>query len=204
MNLANKLTIFRVILVPIMVIVFIIGIPGDFLGIDLTLWGMNIIFIVASFTDHLDGHIARTKNQITTFGKFLDPLADNILVITAMILLVEMENIPGWIPIIGIVREFLVSGYRLVAVEKSGEVIAASIWGKIKTVTQMLAIIFAFININNTNSFCAFLSRNLSGLELYINIITTVLFVISTIATIVSGCDYLKNFKTILLEDKRN
>lgn len=202
MNLANKLTIFRVILVPIMVIVFLIGISGEFLNVPLTLWIMNFIFILASYTDHLDGHIARTKNQITTFGKFLDPLADKILVVTAMIILVEMGSIPGWIPIIVIVREFLVSGYRLIAVEKNGEVIAASIWGKIKTVTQMFAIIFAFISINNTNTFCAFLTGNLNGLELYINIITTILFVISTIATIVSGCDYLKNFKTVIFDDK--
>ena len=163
---------------------------------------MNLIFILASYTDHLDGKIARSKNQITTFGKFLDPLADKILVITAMILLVEMGNIPSWIPIIVIVREFLVSGYRLIAVEKSGEVIAASIWGKIKTATQMFAIIFAFISINNTNTFGAFISGNLNGLELYINVITTILFVVSTIATIVSGCDYLKNFKAVILDEK--
>ena len=203
MNLANKLTIFRVILVPIMVIIALIGIPGKFLNIDISLWIMNLIFILASYTDHLDGKIARSKNQITTFGKFLDPLADKILVITAMILLVEIGSIPSWIPIIVIVREFLVSGYRLIAVEKSGEVIAASIWGKIKTVTQMFAIIFAFISINNTNTFGAFISGSLYGLELYINIITTILFVVSTIATIVSGCDYLKNFKTIILDDKK-
>ena len=202
MNLANKLTVFRVILVPIMVIVSLVGLQGKFFNIDITLWVMNLIFIVASYTDHLDGKIARSKNQITTFGKFLDPLADKILVITAMILLVENGAIPSWIPIIVIVREFLVSGYRLIAVEKSGEVIAASIWGKIKTVTQMFAIIFAFININNTNIFGAFTNGNLTGLELYINIITTILFIVSTIATIVSGCDYLKNFRTILLDDK--
>ena len=156
MNLANKLTIFRMILVPIMVVVPFFGITGTFLGIPITWWIINFIFIVASITDKLDGYIARSRNQITTFGKFLDPLADKILVLSAMCMLVEINKLPAWIPIIVLAREFIVSGYRLVAVEKGGKVIAASIWGKLKTVTQMLAIILAFaeihikLHINNT------------------------------------------------------
>ena len=195
MNLPNKLTIFRIILVPIMVIIPFLNIGGNTLGIPNTFWIINIIFIIASITDKLDGYIARSKNQITTFGKFLDPIADKILVIAAMIMLVEMTKLPAWIPIIVITREFIVSGYRLVAVEKGGKVIAASVWGKLKTVTQMIAIILAFIDIN---SFGAFLTQNLTGYQLIINILATTVMFISVIATIFSGWDYVKNGKDLL------
>ena len=148
MNLPNKLTLFRIILVPIMVIIPFLGIEKDILGIPLTYLIIDIIFIIASVTDKLDGYLARKNNQVTTFGKFLDPLADKILVLAAMIMLVEMEKLPAWIPIIVLAREFVVSGYRLVAVEKGGKVIAASKWGKLKTVTQMFAIILALIDVH--------------------------------------------------------
>lgn len=197
MNLANKLTIFRIILVPIIVIIPMFNMQGEFLNIPIEFWLMNIVFIVASITDKLDGYIARSRNQITTFGKFLDPLADKILVLAAMVILVEKNLMPAWIPIIVIAREFIVSGYRLVAVQKGGEVIAASIWGKIKTVTQMIALILAFVNINNTNSFALFINGNLTGIELVINVLTTVLLVISVIATVFSGWDYLKDSKKL-------
>ena len=137
MNLANKLTIFRIFLVPIMVIIPFLGIQGEVFGIPITWIIIDFIFIIASITDKLDGHIARSRNQITTFGKFLDPIADKILVISAMIMLVENSRLPAWIPIVVLFREFIVSGYRLVAVEKGGKVIAASVWGKLKTVTQI-------------------------------------------------------------------
>lgn len=198
MNLPNKLTIFRILLVPVMVIVHFLNIQNTFLGVPITYWIINIIFIIASYTDHLDGKLARKNNQITTFGKFADPLADKILVLAAMLILVEDGNLPAWIPIIVVFREFVVSGYRLIAVEKGGKVIAASIWGKLKTVTQMIAIILMFININGTNIFGAFINGNLSGLELIINILTTVLMTVSVIATIFSGWDYIKNGKDLL------
>ncbi len=199
MNLANKLTIFRIILVPVMIIVIFFNIPGEFLGIPTTAWILNIIFIIASITDKLDGYIARSRNQITTFGKFLDPIADKILVITAMIILVEMGKVPAWIPTIIVFREFIVSGYRLVAVEKGGKVIAASIWGKLKTVTQMIAIILAFID---NNSFGTIFTGTLTnGYEITINILTTLMMIICVIATIFSGIDYLKGGKE-LLKDK--
>lgn len=199
MNLANKLTIFRIILVPVMIIVTFFNIPGEFLGISTTAWILNIIFIIASITDKLDGYIARSRNQITTFGKFLDPIADKILVITAMIILVEMGKVPAWIPTIIVFREFIVSGYRLVAVEKGGQVIAASIWGKLKTVTQMIAIILAFID---NNSFGTIFTGSLTnGYEITINILTTLMMIICVIATIFSGIDYLKGGKE-LLKDK--
>ena len=198
MNLPNKLTIFRILLVPIMVIIPFLGIKGEILGIPYSYLIMNLIFIIASYTDHLDGKIARKNNLVTTFGKFADPLADKILVLAAMLILVEAGNLPAWIPIIVLFREFVVSGYRLIAVEKGGEVIAASFWGKLKTVTQMIAIILMFMNINNTNVFGAFIKGGLTGVELIINILTTVLMVASVIATIFSGWDYIKNGKDLL------
>lgn len=197
MNLANKLTLFRIILVPIMVIIPLFNIQGDIVGIPITYLIINFIFIIASITDKLDGYIARSRNQVTTFGKFLDPIADKILVISALIMLVEMGLIPSWIPIIVMVREFAVSGYRLIAVEKNGTVISASIWGKLKTVTQIIAIVFSFINFNNSNIFFNFANGNLIGIELIINIITTVFILISVVATIFSGLDYIKGCKNL-------
>lgn len=198
MNLPNKLTIFRILLVPIMVIIPLLGIDTKVLGIPLSFIIIDLIFIIASYTDHLDGKLARKNNQITSFGKFADPLADKILVLAAMLILVEAGLLPAWIPIIVLFREFVVSGYRLIAVEKGGKVIAASFWGKLKTFTQMIAITLMFININNTNVFGAFIYGNLNGVELIINILSTVLMLISVIATIFSGWDYIKNGKDLL------
>lgn len=195
MNLANKLTIFRIILVPIMVIIPFLGINGEIFGIPITYLIMDLIFIIASITDKLDGYIARSRNQVTTFGKFLDPLADKILVLTAMILLVEMGRLPAWIPVIVLTREFVVSGYRLIAVEKGGKVIAASIWGKLKTVTQMIAIIGAFIDMN---SFGDCFKGTLSGIPFILNLFVTIMMIVQTIATIFSGYDYLKGGKDLL------
>jgi CDP-diacylglycerol--glycerol-3-phosphate 3-phosphatidyltransferase len=198
MNLANKLTIVRIILVPIMVIIPFFAIQGMWFDIGIEYWLMNIIFIIASITDKLDGYIARSRNQITVFGKFLDPLADKILVLAAMLIFVEDGLLPAWIPIIVITREFIVSGYRLIAVGNGGEVIAASVWGKLKTVTQMIAIILMFININGTNKFGEFTKGNIEGLPLVINIVTTGMMLISVVATVLSGLDYLKGSKKIL------
>lgn len=195
MNLANKLTIFRIILVPLMVIIPFLGIKGEILGIPITYLIIDLIFIIASITDKLDGYIARSRNQVTTFGKFLDPLADKILVLAAMVMLVEIEKIPAWIPIIVLAREFIVSGYRLIAVEKGGKVIAASVWGKLKTVTQMIAIILAFIDVN---SFGTCFSGELSGFAFALNLVVTVMIIIQTIATIFSGYEYLKGEKDLL------
>ena len=198
MNLANKLTIFRIILVPIMIVVTFLEWPGEFLGIPTVAWLLNVIFIIASITDKLDGYVARSRNQITTFGKFLDPIADKVLVITAMIILVEMGRLPSWIPTIIVFREFIVSGYRLIAVENGGKVIAASIWGKLKTVTQMIAIIVAFID---NYAFGTIVRGELSGFPMLINAITTIMMVLCVITTIFSGRDYIKNGKE-LLKDK--
>ena len=213
LNLANKLTIFRILLVPVMMLIPIIdslwGIPGVFLGISTAFWIMNVIFIIASITDKLDGHIARSRNQVTTFGKFLDPLADKILVISALVILVEYTKIPSWIPIIVLAREFIVSGYRLIAVEKGGKVIAASIWGKLKTVTQMIAIICCFLDPFKFGQFifrvpnAAEMASNSVAIymttgQFIINILATVMMAISVVATIFSGIDYLKDGKDLL------
>ena len=192
MNLPNKLTIFRIILVPIMVIIPFFNIQGEFLGVPITMWLVNLIFIIASITDKLDGTIARKNNLVTTFGKFLDPLADKILVLAAMLMLVEMDKLPAWIPIIVLAREFLVSGYRLIAVEKGGEVIAASKWGKLKTVTQMIAIILAFLDLH---AFGTCFAGNLQGADFVLNLAVTIMMIIQTIATIFSGIDYMRGIK---------
>ena len=199
MNLANKLTIFRMILVPIMMVMPLFNIQGEILGISITYIIVDVIFILASITDKLDGYIARSRNQITTFGKFLDPIADKILVIVAMLMLVANNKLPYWIPAIVIIREFAVSGYRLVAVQKDGNVIAASIWGKLKTVTQMVGIALAFLD---KNAFGSFLTQNLTGFDYVLNIIVTITISVSVIATVISGIDYLKGSKELFKESK--
>ena len=135
MNLPNKLTIARVIMIPFFVLFLLSGLAGP-----ASKWIALAIFIIASLTDLLDGHIARKHNLVTNFGKFMDPLADKLLVCAAMICLVEMGKLPAWIVIVIISREFIISGFRLVASD-SGIVIAASYWGKFKTVFQMAMII---------------------------------------------------------------
>ena len=195
MNLPNKLTIFRIILVPIMVIIPFLGMKGELLGIPITYWVIEFIFILASLTDKLDGYLARKNNQVTTFGKFLDPLADKILVLAAMIMLVQMGKLPAWIPIIVLAREFIVSGYRLIAVEKGGKVIAASNWGKLKTVTQMIAIILAWVDLH---SFGECLIGNLQGWSFILNLVVTIMMIVQTIATIFSGIDYMKGAKDLI------
>ena len=135
MNLPNKLTILRVIMIPFFVFFLLSGVGGS-----ASKWIALVIFAAASITDTLDGYIARRDNLITDFGKFMDPLADKLLVCSAMICLVEMGRIPAWIVIVIISREFIISGFRLVASD-NGIVIAANYWGKFKTVSQMAMII---------------------------------------------------------------
>jgi len=212
MNLPNKLTILRIILVPIIVIFYYLGslgvIEGEFLNVAVVNWIILALFSIASYTDHLDGKLARKDNKITAFGKFADPLADKILVLATMLILVEDGKIPAWIPIIVLFREFVVSGYRLIAVEKGGKVIAANIWGKIKTVTQMIAIMlmllsnfsyFEFVfrasSVQGTyaNSALVYMSTG----DYIINILATVFMTVSVIATIFSGWNYIKDGKDL-------
>ena len=203
MNTPNKLTLTRVILVPIMMIFMYIPVfqnTVNIFGLEIPIFCLiaDFIFILASYTDHLDGKIARKKNLITNFGKFLDPIADKILVLTAMIMLVEMQRMPAWVPVIVAFREFIVSGYRLIASQKKGNVIAASIWGKIKTVSQMIAIILIFID---PNPFFSFVNGELSGFPIVLNIVDSLLLILSVIATVFSGYQYVKDWKELFKGD---
>lgn len=142
MNLPNKLTILRIIMIPFFV--FFLLIQG---GENLTYRMIALVlFVVASLTDLLDGKIARKYNLVTNFGKFMDPLADKLLVCSALICLIELKQLPAWMVIIIISREFIISGFRLVASD-NGVVIAASYWGKFKTTFQMLAVVLLILNI---------------------------------------------------------
>lgn len=174
MNLPNKLTIFRVILI----IPFVIIMLSNFLG-DASKWVALAIFIIASLTDLLDGKIARKYNLVTNFGKFMDPLADKLLVSAAMICLVEMGKIPSWIVIVIISREFIISGFRLIASD-NGVVIAASYWGKFKTVFQMVMVILMIADISQ------------------IQILTTVIMWVALVLTVISLIDYLIKNKDVM------
>lgn len=132
MNTPNKLTILRIILIPIFVVLYYINFDGWF-------YWSAAIFIIAAITDTIDGQLARRTGQVTDFGKFADPIADKLLVMSALLILMEWGKIPAWLSIILLGREFIISGFRLVAAGK-GNVIAAGIAGKIKTVTQLVAI----------------------------------------------------------------
>ena len=183
MNLPNKLTIFRVILIVPFIILLLGGQAGWF-GDNTFVTDMIAlaIFIIASLTDLIDGKIARKYNLITDFGKFMDPLADKLLVCSAMIALIEMNRIPSWVVIIIIAREFIISGFRLIASD-NGVVIAASYWGKFKTTFQMITIIMLVLNLNVP----------------FMNIINTVLIYISLGLTVISLIDYIaKNYKVFL------
>lgn len=199
MNLPNKLTILRTLLVPVMVIVPFFNIQGgidlSFINISYTNLIIFLIFAISSYTDHLDGKIARKRAQVTNFGKFLDPIADKVLVLSAMMMLVEDGRLAAWIPIVIIAREFMVSGYRLIAVEQEGNVIAASIWGKLKTVTQIIAVLLAILDVN---SFATCFSGNLEGFAFIHNLLTTLFMIAAVIATVFSGIDYLKGSKKLL------
>lgn len=200
MNTPNKLSTLRIFLSLIMIILMY-TLKNIAIGIfDLKYMILGIIFIIGSITDYLDGKIARKNNLVTNFGKFIDPLADKALVLTALVLMVEIGKIPAWIPVIVLIREFAVSGYRLVAASMKGEVIAASIWGKVKTMTQMIAISILLIFPGNFGEFL--FSKNIQNTNamwlLILNILGSILMVISVIATIFSGYDYLKNGKDLL------
>ena len=141
MNLPNKLTVVRMVLVPFFVAALLLSKTNDSLK-----WVALALFVIASLTDFADGYIARKYNLITNFGKFMDPLADKILTISGMICLIELGRIPSWIVVIIVAREFIISGFRLVAAE-NGVVIAANYWGKFKTTFQMIMIILMIMNI---------------------------------------------------------
>lgn len=168
MNLPNKLTILRVMMIPFFVF--------SLLAYDGTNPGLRyvaaVIFVVASLTDLLDGKIARKYNLVTNFGKFMDPLADKLLVCSALICMVELKQLPAWMVIVIISREFIISGFRLVASDK-GVVIAASYWGKWKTTFQMIGVVLLILNIEK------------------LSVVTTIVIWIALILTVISLIDYI-------------
>lgn len=177
MNLPNKLTVLRVIMIPFFVAFMLTDIGGEY-GKYIAL----VIFVVASLTDLLDGHLARKHNLVTNFGKFMDPLADKLLVCSALICLVEMQRLAAWMVILIISREFIISGFRLIASD-NGVVIAASYWGKFKTTFQMLMIILLILDLGGV-----------------FTLIETAVTWIALALTVISLIDYLIKNKGILLE----
>ncbi len=177
MNLPNKLTVLRVVMIPFFVAFMLTDLGGGY-GKYIAL----AIFVTASLTDLLDGKIARERGLVTNFGKFMDPLADKLLVCSALICLVEMERLASWIVIVIISREFIISGFRLIASDK-GVVIAAGYWGKFKTTFQMLMILLLLLDLGGGFA-----------------IVETVVTWIALILTVVSLIDYLIKNKNILLE----
>ncbi|NLY77013.1 MAG: CDP-diacylglycerol--glycerol-3-phosphate 3-phosphatidyltransferase [Tissierellia bacterium] len=181
MNLANKITILRVLMIPIFMLVLLSDLQ----------WNNYIaasIFIIASLTDSLDGYIARSKNQITAFGKFIDPLADKLLVTAALVCLIEMGRVPAWIVIIILAREFTITGFRTIAASQ-GITIAASPLGKIKTITQLIAIISLLID----NYPFRLINFSFDIIMLYISLFFTIL----------SGIDYIYRNRHVLKSGKK-
>lgn len=191
MNLPNKLTVLRIFLIPVFIVVLTVPFKWGELNFGGTTLPVTqliaaIIFAGASLTDFADGQIARRDKLVTNFGKFADPLADKMLVMTAFIILVSMGKVPAWVAAIIICRELAVTGLRLIVVENDGEVIAAAMPGKIKTMTQMVSIIFLLLN----NIFFAAIGVPLGEILLYICLFFTVY----------SGIDYFVNSKQIFAD----
>lgn len=181
MNLPNKLTILRVCMIPF----FVFFMMTEYMGAA-SKWVALAIFVIASLTDLLDGRIARKYNLVTNFGKFMDPLADKLLVCSALICFAELRALPAWMVIIIISREFIISGFRLIAAD-NGIVIAASYWGKFKTVFQMVMIILLIADLPFA----------------WMETAETVIIYIALILTVVSLADYLVKNKGVLREGSR-
>ena len=167
LNTPNKLTILRILLVPVFIVFLFLG-QNNIIFKYLALF----VFCAASVTDALDGYIARSRNLVTNFGKFMDPLADKLLVCSALICFIQIGSIPAWIVIIIIAREFIISGFRLIASDK-GVVIAANKWGKAKTISQMITIILLILDIPQ------------------IKIITNIMIAVMTVLTVMSLIEYI-------------
>lgn len=171
MNIANKVTLVRLFLIPVFVLVFMLG------GRSMNL--AAIIFVLASLTDALDGYLARSRNLITNFGKFVDPLVDKVLTMAAFLVLIEDGTIAAWPVIIIISRELIITGFRTLAAD-SGITIAASMWGKAKTTSQMIALVMLLVNVSSINH-----------LGIYV-------YYLAVILTVISGIDYLIKNKQVL------
>lgn len=179
MNLPNKITIFRVCMIPVFLVFMLVpGIPfGNYIA--------TAVFAIACASDALDGHIARKHNLVTNFGKFMDPLADKLLVCSALICFVELSYMPAWIVVVIIAREFIISGFRLIASD-NGVVIAASYWGKFKTIAQMITCILLIIQLPFA----------------WIDVVEQVFIWLSLILTVVSLCEYIWKNRNVLKETK--
>ena len=177
MNLPNKLTVLRICMIPFFVAALLYE-GGASRNMRIL---ADILFIAASLTDLLDGKIARKYNLVTNFGKFMDPLADKLLVCSALICLIELGQLPAWVVIIIISREFIISGFRLVAAD-NGIVIAASYWGKFKTVFQMTAVILLIFNIPS------------------LALLTNIVLAAAVVLTVVSLADYIVKNRKVLTE----
>jgi len=179
MNLPNKITIFRVCMIPVFLVFMLVpGIPfGNYIA--------TAVFAIACASDALDGHIARKHNLVTNFGKFMDPLADKLLVCSALICFVELSYMPAWIVIVIIAREFIISGFRLIASD-NGVVIAASYWGKFKTIAQMITCILLIVQLPFA----------------WIDVVEQVFIWLSLILTVVSLCEYIWKNRNVLKETK--
>ena len=179
MNLPNKITIFRVCMIPVFLVFMLVeGIPyGNYIA--------AVLFIIACLSDALDGHIARKYNLITNFGKFMDPLADKLLVCSALICFIELDLVAAWPIIIIIAREFIISGFRLVASD-NGVVIAASYWGKFKTTAQMIMCILFIVHLNNTVFF----------------VLEQIFLYLSVALTVISLVEYVWKNRQVLKEQK--
>ena len=177
MNLPNKLTMLRILMIPVfMVFIELNSLPNHIL------WAF-VVFVLASLTDMLDGKIARKYNLVTNFGKFMDPLADKLLVCSALICMIELRELPAWMVIIIISREFIISGFRLVASD-NGVVIAASYWGKFKTTFQMIGVVLLIFNIPALST------------------LTTIIVWIALALTVISLVDYIVKNAGVLTEGK--
>lgn len=204
MNLPNKITISRILLIPIFMVILYLPIPNrEIIALA--------IFILAAATDGIDGHIARSRNLVTNFGKFLDPLADKLLVTAALVALVGIQRIPSWIVTVIIAREFAVTGVRLLAVGE-GRVIAASMLGKIKTVTQIIAISLLLIDSYTLNTQDVFMiekiktvvtglmqTPTLSGI---VSLLSSIMVIVVLFTTLYSCYDYIAKNVDVLKSDK--
>ena len=178
MNLPNKLTLLRVFMVPVFLLMMYLDIPFNLF------WAL-VIFAAASITDAVDGHLARKHNLVTNFGKFMDPLADKLLVCSALICLIQSGQLPAWVVVVIISREFIISGFRLIASD-NGVVIAASYWGKFKTVTQMVMVVVLILNFQHP------LMILFANILIWVSVILTI---VSLVDYVVKNIDVLKDQK---------
>lgn len=179
MNLPNKITIFRVIMIPVFLVLLLVpGIPyGNYIA--------TAVFVIACASDAVDGHIARKYNLVTNFGKFMDPLADKLLVCSALICFVELSYMPAWVVIVITAREFIISGFRTLAAD-NGVVIAAGVWGKLKTIVQMVMCIVLLLQLPFS----------------FMNVVEQILIYLALALTVISLVEYIWKNKKILSETK--